>query len=266
MIKYNGENIRHFTQMNLKTIFKNLELDEKEIEVFTASMRLGESHIIPIANIVKIPRNTAVYTLENLADKGLVEIIERNHRRVYIPKSPSDLVILLKQRKSKIDQNLSLLQNALPELNKLFAAPRFEPRVRIYRGQDEIREIYEEMLDASTGEILYVGEYDKIAEVLGVRYLKNWIKRRVAKKIKTVSIRVKSAELSEPIFKSPKETLREIRYLPEGFDSPGHISIYGDRVAVITTAKENFGIVTISPEYRTIMTSWFQELWKISKK
>ena len=60
-----------------------------------------------------------------------------------------------------------------------------QPKVRFYRGQEELRESYDHILEQPIDDIYYVGEYDSIIEILGANWAKDWIQRRIDKKIRT---------------------------------------------------------------------------------
>lgn len=244
---------------------EKLGLTEKEAEIYLACLELGESKIMPIIQKTGMARTSAGYILEQLAKRNIIQIFERNHRRVYVPAPPVVLMRNIRREKENIENKIISLEESLTDLNQIYQSHAFPTQVNFYRGQEEIREIYEEMLREPIDEIWYVGEYSKIVDILGDKYLKNWIKSRVKLHISTKSIRVKGEEVDEPIFQSPKETNRQIKYAPEDFKSPGHISIYGDCVAIITTRKENFGLVIRSREYATMMRNWFRQLWKMAE-
>ena len=253
------------SNFKIELVLKNYGLDPKEIEVYFASLSLGESNIVPIAKKVGIPRNTAVYSLEKLQQKGLVDILLRGSRHVYAPKSPKAIVDIIKKQKSQAEKDLTTLEDQMPALIKIYSVTH-QPQVRFYRGQSELRQSYNHILEQPIDDIYYVGEYDSIIEILGTHWAKDWIERRIDKHIRTTSIRVKSKEIYHPLYQSPEATNRKIRYAPEDFKSPGHIQIYGDEVMIMTTTKENFCTVITSCEYATMMLNWFKQLWKVSSK
>ncbi|MEK7171194.1 MAG: helix-turn-helix domain-containing protein [Patescibacteria group bacterium] len=244
---------------------QGLGFDQKEIDIYLACLEIGRSSLLPIARKVSEPRNTVAYTLEKLEERGLLNITKHGTRRHYLIKPPQAIVQLLQTQRDTINNKLQAIETALPQLNNLYTQGS-EPVVTTYRGRDEIRTLYEVILDSAVDEIWYVGEYNQIVEIVGENYLKGWIKRRVGKGIATKSIRVRKGEVDDPIYSSPSETNRQIRYSPKDFESPGHITIYGNNVAVITTPKESFAVATASAEYATIMRSWFNQLWKVSKE
>ena len=249
----------------ISSSLQDLGFDQKEIDIYLACLELGRSSLLPIARQVGEPRNTVAYTLEKLEERGLLNITKHGTRRHYLIKPPQAIIQLLQIQRNVISNKLETIETALPQLNNLYAQGS-EPQVTTYRGRDEIRTLYEVILESAVDEIWYVGEYNQIVEIVGENYLKGWIKRRVANGVVTKSVRVSSTEINDPLYSSPKETNRQIRYAPKDFESPGHITIYGNNVAVITTPKESFGVATASAEYATIMRSWFNQLWKVSKE
>ena len=121
-------------------------------------------------------------------------------------------------------------------------------------------------MEAPIEEAWCVSEINKINNVLGEQFVKNWIKRRIAKHISTKAIWIREeAVLDEPLYLGTKENARTVRFAPAGFKALAEVLIYGDNVMMITTIQENVATVITSRDYATTMKSWFQELWKVSK-
>jgi sugar-specific transcriptional regulator TrmB len=201
--------------------------------------------------------------LEKLQNLGLIQIVQRGSRRVYTPNPPRTVLTLLKAKEDQLKGQVEAFQEALPKLSSHYASRTFEPKVRFYQGE-KIRDIYEDILNAPIDETWFIGEMSKTAQVVGETYLKHWMKRRADLQIKTRAIRSKRGEIDEPIFNATQGYLRRVRLGPEGFESPSHIIIYGDSVAIITTQEESFGVVITSRDYAHTMKNCFQEIWKIS--
>ncbi|HSI21100.1 MAG TPA: helix-turn-helix domain-containing protein [Verrucomicrobiae bacterium] len=247
--------------MDLPEYLKKLGLGAKEARTYLACLELGESNIVPIAEKVKLPRTSVAYLLEKLQEEGLIEILERRGRKHYIPYPPRNILTKFKEKEEQAKEHSASFAQLVPELNRLYENTPHQPKVRIFKGE-ELRDIYEEMLNTKPKEICYVGSTKQIEEVVGARFLQDWVKRRAAAGIWTRAIRVKSEEPKDSVYAAGKEGQRDVRYAPTGFKSPANILIYGDTVVVVTTAKESFGVVTTSPDYATSMQSWFEELWE----
>ena len=249
--------------MDLKPLLTELGLNEKEIRAYLACLELGESAIMPIVHKTGLVRTSLIYILEKLRERGLLEIVQHQTHRRYLPLPPRKLLTLIQQQESKLKEQAHKLEHSLPELNRLYASTPFQPRIRVFKDL-ELRELYEDMTNSPINQICYVGDTTNIADPVGDRFLRNWIRRRAAKGIHSKAIRIKSGERDVPEYVARQELLRTVRYAPDGFESPAVIYIYGDNVAVVTTAKESFGVVTTSREYAKSMQNWFDELWKIS--
>ena len=109
-----------------------------------------------------------------------------------------------------------------------------------------------------------MGNTTNIEEAVGDRFLRDWIRRRAEKQIRSRTIRVRDGEQDVPEYAGTKSLLRTIRYAPEGMVTPAIVMVYGDNVAAVTTAQESFGVVTTSRDYARSMQAWFEALWKIS--
>ncbi|EKD46576.1 MAG: transcriptional regulator, TrmB [uncultured bacterium] len=250
--------------MDIEKQLESLGLKPQETKIYLECLEKGESKLAQICRDLKIPRSTAKYSLEKLQRQGLLNIVQKNKSQLYVALPPKHIISTLKSQKEKIDEQIETIQNSLPQLNHIYSSSSHEPRVRYFKDK-EIRNIYEEILDSPIDETLFIGEMDKTAEVIGLNYLKSWMKRRSELRIKTRAIRVEKGELKDSMVNSDsKKYLRSVRLAPANFESPNHIIIYGNNVATISTTKENFGFVITSNEYAITMKNLFKEVWRNS--
>lgn len=251
--------------LELQKYLTEIGLDDKEISVYLTCLQLGEGSIVPIVEKTQLPRTTVFHILERLSKDKLIEIIETETRRIYTPYPPRAILTRLRNRRTIINEQVNAFEDALPELLRMYDVSPFQPKVRMFKGED-IRNIFEDITNTHPETIEYIGETTNIVSVTGERWLKNWIKKRAALEIKSRSIRIASEEIADPMYGQSKELMRTIRYAPTGFQSPMQIYIYGDSVAHISTLAEGFGVIITSQEYATTMRNWFKELWKASSE
>lgn len=250
--------------MNIEQQLEALELKPQETKIYLKCLEKGESKLSQICKELKMARSTVKYSLEKLQKQGLLNIVQKNSSQLYVALPPKNIISTLRSRKEKIDEQIENVQDFLPQLNQIYSSSSHEPKMRYFKDK-EIKMIYEEILDSPIDETLFIGEMDKTAEIVGLNYLKSWMKRRSELKIKTRAIRVRKGELLDSVISSDsKKYLRSVRLAPENFESPNHIIIYGNNVATISTTKENFGFVITSKEYATTMKNLFKEVWKNS--
>lgn len=248
--------------MKIDEFLENLGLSDKEINVYLSCLELGEAGIVPIREATGMPRTTVWHILEFLKEKNLIEITDTKRGRIYTPYPPRRIMTELKSQQLKYKEMHDDMERLLPEFNRLYASSPFQPKIRFFKGL-EIENIYEEILETPVNVIDYLGDTSKVTEILNHDFFKRWVFRKVDKGIWTRSLRIRGND--DPFF-DPKKDLRKVRYLPEGFICPVHFYIYGDNVAVLTSAAENFGVVTTSRDYARAMKSWYQALWRISSE
>jgi sugar-specific transcriptional regulator TrmB len=251
--------------MNITSTLTLLGLDDKEVITYLTCLELGEGPIMPLVQKTGIIRTTLLYVLEKLQQKDLIQTIQHATHRRYLALPPRDLIKLVRRKEMELKEQADSLESSLPELNRLYETDPFQPRIRVYKDE-ELRTLYNEIIEQPLDELCYVGDTANIAQPIGDRFLQDWIKRRVAKRIPSRTIRIRTGEQDIPEYTGREELLRTIRYAPEGFSSPAVILIYGNNVAIVTTDKESFGVTTTSRDYAESMRSWFEELWKISSE
>ncbi|MCL5795638.1 MAG: hypothetical protein M1338_04780 [Patescibacteria group bacterium] len=252
--------------MGIEKYLKSIGLNDKEINIYLICLELGESTIVPIVKKANVPRTTVYHILERLREYELVEILDNMSRRIYIPYPPEKISNILIRERNNINEKINEYKKLLPEFEQKYHMSVYEPKVKFFKGE-EIKLIYEEILNSKAKEVLYVSEVRQIENVLGRKYLHDWINRRIKKSIWSKCIWVKTEEvMGIANYKPGKDNLRVVRYAPKGFNSPAQIMVYSNIVVTITTAKEDIGVTVTSNDYAETMRSWFNELWKVSSK
>lgn len=247
--------------MNIAKLLAELGLSDTETKVYLASLEVGEAGLTRVANRANLAPMTTKYLLQKLHEKGCVTAVKKNTRFLYTPHPPAKLLSNLRAKRRELEKTIGKFEDAMPDLNRHLAYSHFAPKVRFF-AHEEIRNIYEEILEQAIDMIYWIGDVKKIQNAIGAEYLEDWMKRRVKKGVATKVIRVSEGEVYTPAYTQEKSYLRKVKHTPDSFDAPSHIIVYGDNVAFITTKKESFGTVITSREVATTMLSCWQEVWK----
>lgn len=248
--------------MNIEEFTKETGIEPSEAKVYLALLELGESNIVPIAVKADLPRTTAYHILDRLRDLGLIEIATHKSRRVYFPHNPNKIINLLRHNRDEIDKRITSVDQMMPDLMRLYTSSPFQPQVRYFRGE-EIKRIYEEILQVKDKTIWYTGNINQLEDILSKRFFSDWIRRKVEAGIFTRSIRSKTTETDVDLYKPTKDYLRKAKYASDRYSSPSHVFIYDNNVAILTGNKENFGVVITSHDCAATMRNLFKELWKL---
>jgi sugar-specific transcriptional regulator TrmB len=236
-----------------------LGLRDKEARLYLAALTSKPFTVADISKRSGIKRPTCYIILDELSKRGLIAVVPKAKKRLYKAEPPEALI---KQAK----RSLSYAEKFVPSLRNLFQEGKETSVVKYYYGQNGLRNIYEDTLTLGKKEMLYIGATRPIIESVGDDFIKDYIERRVKKKIHVKTIRMHEAEVKESIFQGRGEQLRDIRYAPKNLYIPSTVFVYDDKIAIVSTAKSNFGIIIESKEFNETVRGLFHALWSISSE
>ena len=232
-------------------------LTEKESKVYLSALEMGKFSVLALSEKTGIKRPTCYLILDDLIRKGLITTFPKAKKILYVAEHPNALL------KNAAD-SYALAKNLMPELQALMETQSEKPLLKVYTGKKGIEGIYEDILE--TGETFrYIASVKELTDMVGKDFLDNWIKRRIAKKIQSISIRVEETELDYPLYGAESGNIRDIRYAPKGFKTPYSIFIYGKKAAFMAT-KDQFGFIVESGDLSVSMRALFDVVWSISKE
>mgnify|MGYP001598900948 FL=1 len=242
--------------MEKEIVLRSLGLKDDETKVYIELLKLGQSKVNNIARKVNLPRTTVYNILNSLSLKGLVSYTIRSGVKFFESVDPNRLIQLEQEK-------IGNLKSILPDLEGMKNVVVEKPRIEIFEGKEGIKSILEDIL--KTGESMAGYSIMELLNLLGY-YFPNFIKRRVKLGIKTRVIMAKSAETVE-LKKNDKNELREIRFMPEASRFRLGCYVYGNKVAILITKKEEpLGILIENRELAETQRVIFERLWKIAKK
>lgn len=137
-----------------------LPLGEDEAAVYVALLSLGTAKVRAIAEESGVHRTSAYRTLEDLADRGLVEV-HLTHPKRFTPAPPEHLFERIREEKTRELEAIDEVEDELqPPLATLRAEADEEPGSdggwKVIRGRDRIREEVSDALAGACDEVLLV--------------------------------------------------------------------------------------------------------------
>ena len=236
-----------------------LGLRDKEARLYLSALTSKPFTVADISKRSGIKRPTCYIILDELAKRGLISIVPKAKKRLYKAEPPEALI---KQAK----RSLSYAEKFVPSLRSLFQEGKETSNVKYYYGQKGIQNIYEDILDSGDKELPNIISSRQLVETAGDDFMKDYVARRIKNGVRSISIRMRETESEDYIYHGGKELLRDIRYAPPKFFIPTSIFMYADKVAIISTAKSNFGLIIENKEIHQTMLSLFHALWSISSE
>ncbi len=240
---------------NIEDSLKSIGLHYREIQVYLATLELGESTVTPISKKSGFKRTYCYDILEELKRKKLVDYIEKDGRRRYFAEDP-------KRIEEKLKSNLTGFQELLPELRSIYNKAPQKPKVRYFEGKEGIISLYEEAQKAE--ELLAIGSISSIYQHLG-DFFDQHIEHIVKKKMKIRELIVHE-ETSPEYIKHYKKPLQEARYLPKGINITTDMMIFANKLAMISYEGDLHAVVVESSSIVDTQKALFEMIWNQAER
>lgn len=238
----------------------HIGLNEREITVYRALLRLGPASIRHVAAESGINRGSTYETLKGLVAKGVVNYLPRGKRRMFQAEDPDQLLKLGERRQAALAEAMEALKTEIiPELKQSRGV--FSPgNVRFYEGDDGVELVLRDILDSAgkNPQQGYAVISTKTLREHLYRPFPNFTRERVSR-----GIQVRVIAIGEG---GDEAEFAERKWLPAGDTSAAsYIAIYPPKVAMITLAERNYPVVVIidSAAIASTQQILFDTLWQL---
>ena len=233
--------------------FKNIGLSEKESKVYLALLEMGLQPASTIAKIVKIPKSTTLFILENLNKEGLIRKCLKGKTQ-YFYADPKDFQSALEEKLKKQHDSLNTL---LPFLEKTHRPFSSRPQITFYEGVDNCKKAYQLLLDANST-VLEFGSHTDLENAFGKTFMQKFIQKRVANKIHLKALTSQSKAHFELIKDNQKQLREHIVLDNELGIINSSIALFDNKILILNLKKSAFGILIDNPDmYETLKTLFY---------
>lgn len=244
----------------IETFLRSMGLSEKEICVYLAGLKTGPILASQVSRKTGYTRQHTYDLLRSLEQKGFLSKLGKTYGQRFVMEDPKNLKNVIERQKNKLEKLEEKLEMLLPEMESFYSSKGIVPKIKFFEEIEGIKDLYEDMLNCRSKEQYYLGSLKEMSAMVGEEYFENFVQRRIEKRIHSKSIRVKEREIQDEFFEDKKYN-REVRYAPEDIEYLQTIVLYDEKVAVVSSQKENFGFVVESEEFSQTMKILFDSLW-----
>lgn len=233
-------------------------LNDREIKVYMALLRLGSAPIRAIADEVQINRTTVHDMLRKLIDEGLVSFVDKSKHRYFTAEPPESLLAALATKKNRLERVETSIREILPELKTLYEKSETRPKAKYFEGEAGLRAILEDVLTATerTTEKKYrVYSSSAIRDTVH-RVFPNYNEER-----KRLDIQVATISIGPG---GETHGLDERKWLSREQGAPTYTMLYAGKVALISLdekTKEPVGVVIEDASTYKTQVMIFEALW-----
>ncbi len=244
--------------MNSTIALKDFGLDEEEIKLYLAGVKLGEAPLTELAKEAKIKRTTAYLVAERLEIKGLMGKFKMRSGLKFVAVNPGQLEELAQKKFENI-------QSIVPELNLYSEKLKEKPKVTLFEGKDGYLNVFNDPLQYKNTTIRAIGSLQNTRRVISQEYdEKYFVPERLKNNIgfKALYFKEEVEEMGLTPEKNVREK-REIKILPTESFQTVFTTIYKNTVIKFTSKKEMVALKIVSPEIAKAEKINFDLIWKL---
>jgi hypothetical protein len=138
------------------------------------------------------------------------------------------------------------------------------PRIRFYEGRDGIRAVLHDTLRCQSRRLDGILSMTDLFQVPGRREMEQYVAARIAAGVHLRVVRSREKDIGPDVWPSRPEDLRELRYAPEDAVFTMTTWMYDDKVSIIASRREHFGMIVESAEFAEMQKHLFGALWLVS--
>lgn len=242
--------------MGIEEWLAEIGISGKAYQAYMAALELGEATVNQVATRAGLGRTTAYSVIERLQVEGLVRIVDRADKRFVVPEDPQVML-------QRAENRRHALADLMPEFRSLYNSSRVKPAIRFYEGEDGVRTVLWDTLTSRTKVLRGILSMAELLESPGRLKMEEYIAKRIEKGIELKVLRSPSND-TDAIWPAAKEALRELRHAPPHITLAMTAYVYDDKVAIISSKREDYGLIIQSQDFANLYAALFDGLWAIS--
>ncbi len=243
--------------MDIKQTLEQFGLDGKKAEVYLASLQLGSASAQEIAKRAGLKRPTVVEILEGLVRRGLVSFVTEKRTRLFTAEPPRKLLATMEEQARQA-------RAILPDLEAIYGTSRTRPSVKLYEGVEGIKTVFEDTLSNRDRCLKAILSIQDIDEFVGSEWFSDYTNKRIASGSELRVIRSEEKEVGDK-YPSSKHDKRTVHLAPKEMVFTLSVYLYDNKVSLIGTKKEHFGVIIESEEFHQTMSHLFDVLWQVTR-
>lgn len=248
-------------------------LSDKEALVYLSLLELGGAYPSKIAEYCGLNRSTVYMVLLNLSVRGLVNEIEKKNKLFYQIENPNRLIKYTKSKLSIIENEIEQAEKILPEIEGLFTAMGYKPKVTYFEGHEGILQAYSTHVVVSKPyEMLAWANAGELESVLPEKFFMWYRKEKEKIGITTRGILpdtlVNHTFINRVYDGFKKDILPQMRYIKKDkFPFKAEITIYDqNKISIISLVKDKFiGVIIEDETIHGLMKMIFELSWAGAK-
>ena len=233
----------------MKDLLGLVGLSEKEAKIYLELTKIGPVNANTLAKRLSIERTVTYNILNKLIERGLVNYIVKEKRKLFNTADPENLLKPIKEKEE-------LLNEIIPKIKALKKVKPEETIVEIYEGKEALKTLFNIAIKIKE-EILIFGGTGKAYEIFPLQ-IPHREKEAIKQKLRIRAIFNYEAK-EHPFTKLP---IVQSKYLQKGYENTATTTILGDMIAIHIVQEKPVVIAIKNKHMAQGYRNIFEFLWK----
>lgn len=241
-------------------LFEEIGLSPNEAKIYETLLGSQDVSVSQISTRAKINRRNVYDAMNRLIEKGLVYKIFQDGENRFQAVNPEKLLDIVREKELK-------LSKILPDLKDMYDSDVPMEAAYIYKGVEGYKNYMNDLLRIGE-ETFFLGAKGLwFSPQVERHFLERYIKEFEKKGIKYFTLY--DPRVKEKLPDALKEVGGNFKVLPDGFETPGVLDVFGDHIVTFTSVDVGkFGddvtiFVMINPELAESFRTWFKFMWEM---
>ncbi len=254
--------------MNLIKLLEKINCSEHEAKTFIALLEENNGvSVLQLSKKLNLPRPTIYGHIDSLIEKGLVKKGLGEFGSVFFAEDQEKI-------ESIYIEKINEIKKAKKEFSETLKShaykTSYQPKFIHYSTQEAAKSILRDVLRSREKESYWFWPLREMLKIIPEETLNSFNKERIKRdmQINVLWPPKRKVDTEKHPLLGPwneKKSLRKVKILPEKIDQTLGYAIYGNKVAFISSKKENYGMIIDSRELAQTLKAQFDYFWKISK-
>ncbi len=252
----------------LESLLLRLGLEPGESTTYLTLLASGPLSAGTLAKKTGIVRVTQYLFLKRLIEKGFVTQSMKNGLKFFTAVPSEKVLHIYEERIASMEHDRASFSRLIETFTSKHADGIQTPKFRIFEGTDQLKQILKDMLLYRDMETQAYWPIKKMVEILSPEFFEQHNRERIRRNLYTRAIWPQDQGVDvkhHPYLGSGEAFKREIRIAPKSVHFTMGYWIYGNNVAFLSSHNESYGFIIESVEFRQMLLSQFEMIWKMSK-
>ncbi|OGG79981.1 hypothetical protein A3A39_01195 [Candidatus Kaiserbacteria bacterium RIFCSPLOWO2_01_FULL_54_13] len=235
--------------LSLRKPLESAGLKKKEITVLEALIESGSPMLVSsLARATKLNRTTIYDIVRELSEKALVSRVEKDGVTRYQAIAVELLPSWIERQREELAESKRHIAEMIPQIKLLRTRGKSLPKVQFFEGEEGVTQAYDDVAENNKEKLLRgITGMDAVYENLDNKWVTAFLEKRTRLGIRCIDI-VPETESGRRSKADDHKYIRTTKFLPAKYTFDGDISIYDNKVAVVSYARENPIAVIIEDE------------------